>query len=480
MVSSVQPNKTRAVLLLNLYKLYDVLCRVQQFISDMRFTLCCSWRLYWHPKHRIHVVFDELQNVTPSTHVACIHPPPGASGDYRKYIINDPSLVLPIVSDRKHFEKIEAEPSSLFGNLLGYAITNSGDHPVHWRVAKSLMRSIVSSNYTQTIVYAMKEGMMASAGRQWTAKHNHVVLFRELLRISVPVSFHVLFERDLVKELQAYGIALDEFLRLIDLLANTSITVLEHATEMERTMKAFTLIVQTALREAPPGTFGHNMQALIDNQDDASEFTAEMGVHNAFFYVVAMPMVLSVVLHWTAYCRTKYPQQAESVRTGLENGDSTQFLMFLKEVLRLYPPVTSFARRLVKTNVNLGGTTLTKGGVVYVVPAFLIGDQSFQPERWQGNLNLSDAIFGGEDGKLFYAPFSTGTRGCLGHFIMEPLLREVSADFFLNFDFELEGADPWAGKPTAFHHFPDNLITFKPERDLLFTVTSKGGKEVEV
>ena len=394
------------------------------------------------------------------------------------YVIKDPQLVPQIVNNQDHFEKLAASPTSPFGRYLSFAITGSGDHPIRWRVAKGLMRTVVSHAYAEETVQAMKQQVLVSAQQLWSKKNGQAIpLYPDMLGIAVPASFRVLFGCDLSAELAKHNVDFETFIRHIDMTANTDMLVLEYDHKVDQTLQIVSKIGQAALRHAPEGTFGHRIQSLVQNtccDDEASEFTSEMGLHNALFYSIAMPTVLSVVLHWTVLSIIRHPEYLHDIRKGLQQDDPTHFLMFLKEVLRMYPPVSSYGQRMVKRNVSLGGTRLTRGSHVLVVPAFLVGDQDFCPERWKDNLNLSNAIYGDKgDSSLFYAPFSSGSRGCIGRFIMAPLLQEVVSAFLQNFDFGLCGEDPWVGKPSALQHFPDNLITFKPDVNLAFTVVAR-------
>jgi cytochrome P450 len=88
--------------------------------------------------------------------------------------------------------------------------------------------------------------------------------------------------------------------------------------------------------------------------------------------------------------------------------------MVVKEALRLYPPIPSFARQA-NTDLTLGGYPVPKGMIISISPNVIHHDprwypepDAFRPER-----------FSKENEKLLpkyaYLPFSSGPRVCIGN-----------------------------------------------------------------
>lgn len=112
---------------------------------------------------------------------------------------------------------------------------------------------------------------------------------------------------------------------------------------------------------------------------------------------------------------------------------------FVREVLRLYPPIHAGNRRVVAP-VELGGYTLAPGKRVllsyYLVhrhPAFWEEPDRFWPERWQKS---------GPSETFAYVPFSGGPRMCIGAPFAQIELRLVLARLLQRYRFRPAGRSP--------------------------------------
>ncbi|RMF48305.1 MAG: cytochrome P450 [Bacteroidetes bacterium] len=159
----------------------------------------------------------------------------------------------------------------------------------------------------------------------------------------------------------------------------------------------------------------------------------------------------TAALAWSLYLLAEYPIYQHLLRTEVRDtlGDhppnptnlaSLVYLdAFVKEVLRLYPPIHAGNRRIVAP-VEIGGYPLTLGTRVllsyYLVhrhPNFWAEPERFWPERWQQ---------GGPSETFAYVPFSGGPRMCIGAPFAQLELRLVLARLLQRYRFERNGRPP--------------------------------------
>jgi cytochrome P450 len=100
--------------------------------------------------------------------------------------------------------------------------------------------------------------------------------------------------------------------------------------------------------------------------------------------------------------------------------------MVIREVLRLYPPISRIGRRPVR-DVDLGPVVLPQGAPVFLSPFVTQRDprwfdqpDEFLPERW--------AAADPERPRFAWFPFGAGPRSCIGeHFARHVLVLAVAA-----------------------------------------------------
>jgi cytochrome P450 len=428
-------------------------------LEDVHFTIFITWRLFWNPKDKIHIIFEEL-NKHEGTSAVC-----HISHRGRLYFLKDGSLVPHITGNKAVAEKLMASSKNMFGQNFGEAITASGDHPHRWLKAKQLMRPLVGiMSYS---IFADK--MVTEAAKSWHQSPG-ILLYKEALRVSVKATFLALFQMDLEELLssQPKQMTIANFSDFVDAVSNFSMASAKEMVKDEM-YEMVMHIVEKALVKAPSGTFGHGLMELT--KDSSTGFTMKMALHNTLFYVGALPVMTSIVTHWSVFSMIRNPHHLVKAREGLEKNDKSHLLMCLKEVLRLYPPVSAYMPRRVKVDTCLGDVRITARSLVVALPMLLVDDQEFRPERWHDNFALVDENFESVQG--FYAPFSSGSRSCLARYIMAPLFEDVVTKMLTNFDFALVENDPWEGIPTALQHVADNHIGFRPAKDLLFSVNKR-------
>nr|XP_033772968.1 cytochrome P450 4B1-like [Geotrypetes seraphini] len=130
---------------------------------------------------------------------------------------------------------------------------------------------------------------------------------------------------------------------------------------------------------------------------------------------------------WILYCLAKYPEHQEKCREEIEEilGDRdtvewddlskmTHTTMFIKECLRLYPPVPSVSRELGKPITFFDGRSVDAGTVVsmnmYAIhrnPAIWDNPEEFDPLRFSPENSTGRHSYA-------FVPFAAGPRNCIG------------------------------------------------------------------
>jgi len=208
------------------------------------------------------------------------------------------------------------------------------------------------------------------------------------------------------------------------------------------------------------------------NSLDHEELRAECNT-----FILAGHETTSTWCYWALYALSKHPDVQEKVydeirRVDVVNGEKEDddeddddeeedeetlslesierleyFDAFLKEVLRLYPPVGMIFRRTAVT-LTLGGYTIPPDTrcmipihVLHRHPRYWGDDPlTFRPERW-----LIAKKYGGkkkEEGapsthKFAYLPFSRGPRNCVGQRFAAMEAKVIIANLAKHFRFEL-------------------------------------------
>jgi len=175
-------------------------------------------------------------------------------------------------------------------------------------------------------------------------------------------------------------------------------------------------------------------------------------------FLVAGHETTSTLCSWAIYCLTQHPHLQKLVLEDImehapKDGQitlksiekMTYFDAFVKEVLRLYPPVGMIVRR-VGQSTNILGENIPKATRIMIPihllhrdPKYWTEPKSFKPERWLNG--TKDPKFN----RFAYLPFSAGLRNCIGQrfgmweakLILAPIIRE----FEMTISPTLDGVD---------------------------------------
>ncbi len=155
--------------------------------------------------------------------------------------------------------------------------------------------------------------------------------------------------------------------------------------------------------------------------------------------------------YWAFFALCKYPDVQEKVFQDInkhapKGKDSvitidmiekmSYFVAFMKEVLRVYPPVGIIIRYNVNEE-NLKGVKVPVGTRI-IIPIHLLhrhpkywkDPDEFRPERWLGKEHPSSH-------KYAYMPFSNGPRNCIGQFFAEVEAKLMMAPLIRSFSFRM-------------------------------------------
>ncbi|XXH00038.1 hypothetical protein Hte_006379 [Hypoxylon texense] len=182
------------------------------------------------------------------------------------------------------------------------------------------------------------------------------------------------------------------------------------------------------------------------------DFTFEELVSNAAVLIIAGSETTATLLSAATYFLTTNPHTlarlTHEVRSTFTTEDEinlvsvqklSYMLAVLDESMRMYPPVTSPAPRVIAAGGDtILGRYVPEGTIVdiwqaslYRDPAYFTQADNFVPERWLGDPRFAN------DSRQAVQPFSTGPRNCIGRNLAYSEMRLIMARLVWNFDLRL-------------------------------------------
>ncbi len=356
------------------------------------------------------------------------------------YFISHPAYahqVLVEQADKFYKAPIYRELLSYFlGNGL---LTSDGDF---WRRQRKLAQPSFHTRRIQAyadVMVAYTQRLLAGWQPGATRDVN-----ADMMQLTLSVVAKTLFDADIEKDAGRVGAALTDILEVTTKRIQSPIQVIPDwiPTSGNRRRKAAVQDLDRIVlgmineRRASGEDRGDLLSMLMRARDDAGHGMTDQQLRDeAVTIVLAGHETTANALAWTWYLLAQHPEVEAQLHTELDRvlagrlptTDDLRALayteMVIKESMRLYPPIPSFAR-LAMQDAQLGDYVVPKGMIVSMSPWVIHRDprwypepEAFRPER------LSR-----ENEKLLpkgaYLPFSTGPRVCIGNnfAIMEAVL----------------------------------------------------------
>lgn len=233
------------------------------------------------------------------------------------------------------------------------------------------------------------------------------------------------------------------------------------------------------------------LQLIIsaENQDTGeNKSTSSYLTHNELretikTFLIAGHETTATMCTLATFCLSLYPDIQEKVYQDIVKHSSSgvvelneiesmsYFLAFLKEVMRLYPPIPLIYRHTTRSD-KVGGVKMPKDTRI-CIPMYLLhrhpsywGDDAleFRPERWIEHKHPASHPFA-------YIPFSDGERLCIGKRFADIEFRLILANLFRKFHFQL--APETRNQTIDFQIF----VALAPKQNLLAFVTERNPLE---
>ncbi|KAI1300126.1 Thromboxane-A synthase [Halotydeus destructor] len=186
---------------------------------------------------------------------------------------------------------------------------------------------------------------------------------------------------------------------------------------------------------------------VLEPTGTGSEYTDTEIVANLFLNLLAGYETTASALSYITHCLTHHPELQEDIRVevkqlldqdGVLNYNAVNELplleSFMKESLRMFPPLAPFVNRTADVDYEYNGMTIPAGAGVYVGVNQIQYDETcwpepmtFNPERFSGQRKVE---------AIAYQPFGAGPRNCVGMRFAVLQIKLAMAEFLLKYKFE--------------------------------------------
>ena len=341
---------------------------------------------------------------------------------------DDVQQVLVTQADKFYKAPIYRELLSYFlGNGL---LTSDGET---WRRQRKLAQPAFHTRRIQAyadVMVAYTERLLT----QWRPGATRDVN-ADMMRLTLTVVAKTLFDADIDQNAPRVGAALTDILEVTTKRMQSPIQVIPEwlPTPGNRRRQAARRDLDEIVlgmineRRAANADRGDLLSMLMQARDEAGHGMTDQQLRDeAVTIVLAGHETTANALAWTWYLLAQHPEVEAQLHAELDHvlagrlptADDLRQLpyteMVIKESMRLYPPIPSFAR-LALEDVTLSEYVVPKGMIVSLSPYVIHRDprwypepEAFRPERMSR-----------ENEKLLpkgaYIPFSTGPRVCIGN-----------------------------------------------------------------
>ncbi|KAI1300128.1 Thromboxane-A synthase [Halotydeus destructor] len=183
-----------------------------------------------------------------------------------------------------------------------------------------------------------------------------------------------------------------------------------------------------------------------ENDESGSKFTDDEIVNNLFIFFLAGYETTASTLSYMTHNLTNIPEMQDKLRRevrqlmdqdGVLDYNTVNELplleAFMKESLRMYPPLAPFVNRTSDTNYKYKDMTIPAGAGFYAGVNQLHYDErywpepnKFDPERFMGKQKVQP---------IAYQPFGGGPRNCVGMRFAILQIKLVMAQLLLKYEF---------------------------------------------
>lgn len=352
-------------------------------------------------------------------------------GPFAIYMLFHPDDIHKLtVTNARQFNKSPFYKRILSKFLGNGMLISDGDY---WRRQRRLAQPAFHSKRINAYADVMVEYTQRTIAAWENGTQRDIA--NEMMQLTLKVVAKTLFDADVAKDAQDVGSALTAILEFMNARGGALIPSPEwlptpQKWRQARALKKLNNILMPIIeaRAANGEDKGDLLSMLLMATDD--EGTGQMSLREvrdeAMTIFLAGHETTANALTWTFYLLSQHPeieaklhQEVDTVLQGraptIDDLKSLPYtLMIIKEAIRLYPPVWSFARQTIEP-VEIGGYTLPTGAEVFVYPyvthhdeRFFPDPERFDPERFseENEKHLP---------KFAYFPFGGGPRICIGN-----------------------------------------------------------------
>jgi cytochrome P450 len=402
-----------------------------------------------------------------------------ALGPLKVTLVSHPDLVEDILVTRSKLWKKDRFLQTTLRPLLGDGLLSSeGDF---WRKQRRLAQPAFHRDRIAAYAGIMVDHASRLAGRWGDGEVRDV--HKDMMRLTLDIVAQTLFGAEVGEHADAVGEALEAVLALVS--DPLTLLVLKYfptpkKMRFDRAVTRLDAIIYGIIegrRKTAAGPTDDLLSMLLHAQDeDGSRMTAKQLRDECMTIFLAGHETTAINLSWTWFLLSQHPDaKAKLVRElDLVLGDRPATFADLPslrytghviaESLRMYPPAWSMGREAID-DVDVGGYRVPRGHQIWFCPWAIQRDprwfdapDSFQPERWEGDLAKRLPRFA-------YFPFGGGPRFCIGQAFAQLEAVLLLATLARAFDVEV------LPKPAAT---PQPSVTLRPKHGLRVRLTRRG------
>lgn len=371
-------------------------------------------------------------------------------------MVSSPEDVQRVLADNyKSYEKpfVYRVMQLLVGNGL---ITAKGEE---WLKHRRIMQPGFHRQHMQAMVKTMVDVTRQEAGT--LAAKPSVNVFDAMMHLTLRIAGLTLVSVDLANEARRFGDAFVEALGYLDFrMAHPLAPVSWVPTKRNRSFLAAVRTLRDMSKDiiekraAKPSEHGDLLDLLL--AESAGKLDTAQLIDEVLTILLAGHETTATTLSWALYFLSQRPDLAERVYAEAHGNERPYTEAFIKETMRLRPPVWLLQRRALADDV-LGGFAIKKGDFVVVSP-YVVHRRA---ASWADPLAFDPERFLREVPKHAYIPFSHGPRKCIGDVFATLEATAVLSTLLQTLRFSLPANTEIAALP---------LVTLRP-KDLTMGIT---------